>query len=102
MTSTEDVCGQQYYSCVCTLPPHEPETAHECRRPSATNPERTCLGSWRDREDGTIEVVRFPTGETSEADARARMVEILRADPIATILAAGPPRVRRGGIRFER
>lgn len=47
-------CGAKAASCVCILPPHEPNTAHECDL-------ATCGGSWRYDADGQFEPVRWPT-----------------------------------------
>jgi hypothetical protein len=47
------VCGARQSRCICILPPHEPEVAHEC------NPD-VCGGSWRIGADGEFEILRLP------------------------------------------
>lgn len=57
----EVVCGLALASCICALPPHGPEVAHEC------SDKARCNGSWRGAAEGNddFEIVRLPGMEVN-------------------------------------
>lgn len=90
------ICGARLSRCECVLPlGHFPETPHAC--------DEGCGGSWTYDAEGEPEIVSYPSGVGTGRRNSGESIPFLGpfADPIlAMLLAGGPIRVQRGGIRY--